>query len=567
MKINKSQALLPFVTLILVFFFGCKLTAGNGSALDGGPGWTLFSPSPDSRIVFVANDGNDGTGQVYTPNQIHDPFNPGAVQAYATFSAASAQIRDGYPDWILFRRGDTFRENLTLISGRSITEKALIGAYGTENSMPEINPLNEAEYAVTIPSNTEFSVLTGIDFHAVNRNPSTAGYTIEGSGGFSGLTNTVIRSVLIEGCRFRFFAGNVFQGYDGGSVEDITIRRCVISDNYSNGEGHSQGLYSGNANGLVLEENIFDHNGWFSQAPLEPGTATMFNHNTYFEDCHNVVFTGNIFSRASSMGNKFTANSGVASSTNITIRDNLYLDGEIGIGLGGNTVGEYRFRNILIEGNVLTEIGRSQPTGRTLGWAIDAVGWDGGTISANYLLHFSNPSVTHIYGIRLEGGTRAVKIEKNIFYNLNPHGNSNMAPALLLAENRTATPSQGISVYQNFVQEPNNQLFVFQVDNTNELAAVNLYDNTYYSASQATAFRMVDDTISLETWKIMTQDNSNFSSASFPFPQRSIATYMQYIGETETIEAFIDACRSQNQQNWDPRFTAGAVLSWIKEGF
>ena len=52
---------------------------------------------------------------------------------------------------------------------------------------------------------------------------------------------------------------------------------------------------------VLLEENIFDHNGWYVQQPdntnnnSEGGQATMFNHNTYFSDSSDTISRRNIF--------------------------------------------------------------------------------------------------------------------------------------------------------------------------------------------------------------------------------------------------------------------------------
>lgn len=43
----------------------------------------------------------------------------------------------------------------------------------------------------------------------------------------------------------------------------------------------------------------------------------MFNHGTYFENCHGVIFKNNVFLRSSSIQNKFTANDGPFSATRI----------------------------------------------------------------------------------------------------------------------------------------------------------------------------------------------------------------------------------------------------------
>src|SRR6516162_1440101 len=62
----------------------------------GSDGWTTFNPSPDSRIIYIANSGldsNDGLTTA-TPKQ--------------TLVGGYALLRNGFPDQLLLNRGDTF---------------------------------------------------------------------------------------------------------------------------------------------------------------------------------------------------------------------------------------------------------------------------------------------------------------------------------------------------------------------------------------------------------------------------------------------------------------------------
>ena len=51
----------------------------TGSALDlpiDNNGWTIFTPSSDTRIMYVSVSGNDSTGAVYNSKSFSDLFNP-----------------------------------------------------------------------------------------------------------------------------------------------------------------------------------------------------------------------------------------------------------------------------------------------------------------------------------------------------------------------------------------------------------------------------------------------------------------------------------------------------------
>src|SRR5262245_8473099 len=94
----------------------------------------------------------------------------------------------------------------------------------------------------------------------------------------------------------------------------ILLRRNIIVD-----ATEGMGLYNEANNNLVLEENLFDHNGWNETIP---GTGpNVFNHNVYLnENGPNMPATirGNIFARDSS-GNQFR--SGGAISNNLFVQN------------------------------------------------------------------------------------------------------------------------------------------------------------------------------------------------------------------------------------------------------
>ena len=316
-------------------------------------GWTVIEPAVDSQIYYVSSSSGDDNNTGLSPSQ--------ALQSIA---AAYTLTRENYSDWILIKRGDTFFESLDIRYGRSRTEPFVVATYGSNLDRPILktgsnNGINFVDYFKHV-------LITGISFYAHTRNPDSPDYVSdEGGQGFyffRAFEDYPGHSVLLEDCVFDFYRNNVVQG--GTTPTDIVLRRNIITNNYST-SSHSQGLYIAGVDSLVLEENIFDHNGWLIQAipPFEndqsDGQATFFNHNTYFGDVSNITFKENVFLRASSMNNKFTANNGPASSHNFTIDNNLYVDGEIGIGIGGNDdVYPYRFQNINITNNVMLNIGR-----------------------------------------------------------------------------------------------------------------------------------------------------------------------------------------------------------------
>ena len=98
------------------------VTTYVGTGLDAN-GWTTFTPSSDTRIIYVSSstgsDSNNGLSQ---------------NAAVATIDKGLSLIRDGSADWLLLKAGDTWvNQEIGYLdfSGRSATEPILISSYGT----------------------------------------------------------------------------------------------------------------------------------------------------------------------------------------------------------------------------------------------------------------------------------------------------------------------------------------------------------------------------------------------------------------------------------------------------
>lgn len=125
----------------LVLFLVQSVMAQNTLPCDA-EGWTIFTPSADSRIIYVSQEnGDDAAAEVYSPDDAAigtDPFAPsGDVLSYATISEAFQQARDGFPDWVLFKRGEVWTGvSFAPKNGRTDGEPSLVAAYGTDGAAP-----------------------------------------------------------------------------------------------------------------------------------------------------------------------------------------------------------------------------------------------------------------------------------------------------------------------------------------------------------------------------------------------------------------------------------------------
>ena len=545
-------------------------------------GWTIFTPSADSRLIYVSGStGDDNSADYYLlsdPAVGGHPFHPAAVIPFRTYAAACALAREGYPDWILFHRGETYDNvRIDLLSGRNEREYALTTCYGS-GSLPLLHPDGESRLINGLSSNIRYCAVTDLDGYAAAHDPAAypPGTMPPRCGaGLDVLTgNGVIHHILFEGVRLRCFEGNVIQSYEQGVVRDITLRRCTVLDNFQGdrADGHCQGLFVGGVTGLFIEECVFDHNGWYSQDDGNdtvelPGEATMFNHNTYIADCGDVTLRNNVFLRSSSIQNKFTANLGIPdSSPNIALQGNLYVDGEIGISLGGNVDTAYKFQGMTVTGNVFTEIGRSRPTNRTLGWGLDIADWDGGIVRDNYFIHNTTAAVDNTYAINISGGTRDVLITDNVIYGQNETGSNPWGNGIMVDHTFT---KENISVRRNIIQEPGFPMVIASFASAEDAYNVRFLGNRYFlpGAAAEDPFRIGGDWLSFAQWSSRLHDNSEFAAAAFPDPGRDIAGYQALQGGPATIDAFILSCRTQNRDSWNDAYTAQTVTAWLKAGF
>ncbi len=543
-------------------------------------GFTMLKAQDDSRIVYVDNNtGDDNTGKVYAVNDPEigtAPFTPNnTIKPFATIAAAQNNMRDNEADILLLAAGGVWNESLKLTHGKSDEARSIYASYG-EGKRPELRTGFGSGITNLQITNV---IVSGIKFWAHTRDdegPYLESFDPGGPGfNFYNGHGKPVLNVLIEDCFFRCYKGNVITGIvDEGRVpmEKIVLRRNIFSRNYNN-KSHSQGLFyngSGESNGttILLEGNIFDHNGWRTQRTTagmsaDNGQATFFNHNTYFANAKGILFYGNIFLRAASIGTKWTANEGMNSSRDVALIDNLYVDGEIGISIGGNATGALRFQNIMISDNIFSNIGRSKPTNRTLSWGVDIKDWNGGEVKNNLFLHQKDEEITNLFAIRLNTETESsnVKVTNNIVYGLT--GKPRTKLELFKVENGGKASNMTIS--GNYIYDSGNTAIV----SYNGDAGYSFSKNYYLSTSNdATWFYGNESSISLENWRSnFESDAETFDLSIWSEPTRDVGGYLSTLGKGNSIDDLINVLYEQSRSNWNANLTAPYINRWIREGF
>ena len=208
-------------------------------------GWTVFSPSADSRLIYVSSSTPDYlTPKYYSPSDPEigpDPFHPlGPIRAYPAITSGTAQARANFPDWVLLKRGDVWYESrLALKNGRSASERSLFGAYG-DGPRPMMKIGHDRGWSSN--NSLQFAAMAGIDIYAHSRDPNSPEY--DGPADASGMGWLIPAggygiSFLVEDCAFRF-ATVGWQMRSGGTTRDLVLRRSLILDTYSGDGSHCQ---------------------------------------------------------------------------------------------------------------------------------------------------------------------------------------------------------------------------------------------------------------------------------------------------------------------------------------
>lgn len=557
-------------------------------------GWTIVEPAADSRLIYVsASEGNDDNGAVYAIKDAavgERPLSPdGPIHPFKTLEKALENARDGKPDWILLKRGDVWRDTtVDMRSGRSASEPFVVRAYG-EGERPVFKGRRGGVRFGNSKQGVQHAVLMDLVLYCSFLDPKSPDYGVDkaeelsrtmasmGIGIHGGSREPAAENNLVENCMIRF-SGFSCTGDPGLPMMNCVFRRDVVLDKYPP-TGHTMGMWGSSAS-VLLEECIFDHNGWLVQGGRgtegEIGRAIALSHNTYCGNMYNTLFRGNIFTRPASMGNKFTANNRPASSCRIMVENNLYVDGDIGISMGGNKAGPLRWKDCRVTDNVMLDIGLTRPTNRPLAWYLDVYDWDGGLVAGNLLLHQCSQKQTGTYAIMIAsieakhtgkhagpaGHIRNVTVRDNVIHGLFSGG------AVLNVANAEGGRIENIRIADNQIQMPGLETRLVAMMGKG-LSEVRLSGNTYYSdADKDACFRVNKAEMDFKQWKERAgEPDAQVDRIEYPDDTRSIQSYMKHLGLDPTHEAFYAEIRKQCRANWRPEFTAPVINDWMRAGF
>lgn len=496
-----------------------------------GPEWTVFVPSPDSLIVYVSTStGNDADTGL------------SADHAKKTLDAGYALLRDGMPDWLLLKRGDTWKGAFPewQKSGRGSDEPMVIGSYGNGPRPLLLTGTASGFLSSAYPIPRAHLALTDIHFFDDR---------FDGTSPAAGVTLLNHWSdVLIENCMVEGYPINIVVQEAPERPSDIRIRRCVVVDAYSANEAHSQGIFAGGIDGLLIEDCIFDYNGWRRSIP--GAGANIFNHNMYLHSTSTGVVTrGNISARGSATG--------ISQRSGGICEGNLLILNPTGVFMGTTDQPGHVGRGAVRNNVVLDARDIDSQTPR--GFGIWLGGCQDTDVYGNIVAHQRTGS-GNILAFNLESALDSVGVYHNIAYDwtgnesygLGISVSPTFARRVFVSDNQFQQVSGGF-LTELIGQSPQDLGPLFA---RNRYFTANEPPHQFYYATNYTDWL----TLSGEPW-------SSFGVVHYPDPSRTIETYMASIGMAPTVTAFLMAIRQQERATWDSRFTAAAVNAYIQQGF
>jgi hypothetical protein len=467
-------------------------------------------------------------------------------------------LRDGSPDWLLLRRGDVWHESLGAwkLSGRSPSEPLLVATYGDAPARPLLATGTEGgvwtDGGGGSPATIDHLALVGLHFRADG---------FDGRGDCVGARMLQPGShFLIEDCKFEAYSTNlVFQGL-GGRHRDFRLRRSVIVDAYSiHGSGaHPQGLYAYAVDGLLIEECLFDHNGW--NAHVANAGADVYSHDLYIDNGNSgVVVRGNIIANAASHGMQLRSGG--------TVLDNLFVRNSIALSVGGGNDPELDGVRAELRGNVILD-GKDIDSESPRGWGIWLANIASGRVHCNVIADHAlgqQPIAlvldgNHAGDKHASIGVHKLSIEHNVCYGWR-------GGVVIEGDSHQLT---GIELLRNDFQERGSCERLLEHVDPDGLVGVRSAHNRFYSASAATPtwIRVGADSSSFADWKLRVRDSTSLEApADYPDPHRNVASYERSIGSAETTEGFLQRGRARARAEWDARTTAAAVNRHVRAGF
>jgi hypothetical protein len=302
--------------------------------------WTTFEESVDTLKFYCSTSGSDSN------DGLSDTTPKRTIAAVVNLRVG----RDGKPDWILFKRGDTWTDEYmvaaTVRSGRSADEPLVIGAYGDESlARPKFKisrgPLNVRPDGLLF-SNVEgnkndYTALVHLHVVGYNRDPDDPAFDATAPNMNLSTVNGHVAWRLVEGCRLDHCSYVHQKNGDDNPAGTLYVRNNTFNRVWNNWNASSvTAVYINSVQTPIFHNNIYVNCIWWYYEGLY-GTVDVkvndngMSHSLYVQsNCGNGEYYYNIAYHTSDLQ---TRSSGIQ-------RDNLLCQAPGGLVLSYNsTVG------------------------------------------------------------------------------------------------------------------------------------------------------------------------------------------------------------------------------------
>jgi hypothetical protein len=362
-----------------------------GVGVDGN-GFANLPLRSGARRFFVSSaTGSDGNGC----SGAQQPGTP-----LRTIAAAKSCVQGGNGDQIMIAEGTSYAEGLTNMQA----QMGYSAAYPTViQSYDPTDPTNEAKYGRAANGRrpvvdtggsvqvitccgtnaNNFLAIRGLDFNPGDKPDMRM--TFVGSDNY----------ILIENNIFRYTTLTFDSGSSPRSANHI-VRKNAFYGEWSP-YAHAQGLYDAGTDNLVVEDNVFWHNGWrlgvSRDEPVATGGPTIFRHPIYQQVNSNGTIRRNLIMDGSADGASLRGNA-------ILFTENVSMDNPIGVGVGGGV--NYSTVNpngvtIEVSYNAFlgdADLNSSNPRGQAI---VSSNGRSGSSAHDNLIARSRNPSGVNVY--------------------------------------------------------------------------------------------------------------------------------------------------------------------------
>lgn len=528
------------VKLMVVGAVGLMSLAGTNPALaasdDQASFWTQFTPSVDTRLIFVSSSAGNDSNSGLTP-----------ATPVKTIARGYQLLRDGSPDWLLLKRGDTWVEALPnwMKSGRSESEKMVMGAYGDGDSRPQIRP-PDGVVGMNAIGNSKTDHVAFVGFHLEPKerlgDSSPVGFRWLRRG-----EDILFEDLFVGGWSANFI---LQAAGDGVVLKDFRINGCVIVDAWST-TSHSQGLFIYGTDGMVIENSVIASNGFNPDRGADP---TVFNHNIYAQTGSvNLTVRNNIIADASSHGIQMRCGG--------VVDGNVFISNPISILIGGG----YTPTSAVtcdVKGNLIM-YGRDLSPGQPRAMGIDLQNIGSGEVANNIL--FSTGESVSQFAVRIKDqnpdyfGISNLSIRSNWVVKWNSPvgiyspGSQTLYERISISDNH---------VIRDFADSTSPIFLAFAAGddrfefNGNEV----LFTGDYPSPFQIGANR-----VSSSAWQSQIDPSMDFRHLDSAMPQLGLEAYLQDFGIQGNTDTFMLRARKLTRRHGDAVVNASSVTAWHQD--